>query len=719
MLKQMDKRERVIKFFNFRSLFFVFVIGALCIYFSFHLSSSLYNLIFFVVPLGFLVYVATRKQYALLMFSAIFFLSTSLFTSLYITNYVDKNYSNTPVHITAKIVKITDVNDNFYYLTLSNATVIHENNTTAKISGNISVGVNVYDSDEQFDLPLFAQIAFSARLSGVGAKDEFGNPNVLFLKWNIKYETNAVNYTSISFLKDDSSLIEKFQGYNRGLLVGNFGEEKGDLMYCLLYGDRTSSIDGYVEVFSYAGVVHVLSVSGLHVALIVFLLIFFLKRFRLCERTRFLIVLCFLVVFCTLCSFSAPVIRSSIMSLILLVSSMFLHKNDAFNAISFAGILILLFSPLSVFDVGFQLSFASVFGIILTINSIKLIIKNRRTYLILLPIFTSLSAQLMILPIISNSFGVVPTWSIFFNIIILPLFSLMYSILFVTNILAVICPFLWILYTIPSALLDVILFIVSFVRYLPANTFTLPNITLFSTIIFYFIFLVASKYVVVRLFGKIALSVTLVFVLAFSMFLSSLPLIRFQNLLKFYESESSFGTLLCTKQNKYYLIEPKLNYGKQIADELKRLNIFKLSAVILLTNENFQSAQVNKYLGDFSPEIYLQAGNIHDVGLSAFGFVTHKIGADKTIVDETFAIKYFDYNSSPFALSLEFMSRRIVFLVGDTVIDSNLQNFITTNFDYTINCARIIGGDSAQWRGEIVAQNYFFDSQSRLQYLLT
>jgi len=714
----MNEKIKFKKLFNFRPLFFIFIIGVLCIYFSFELTNSLFYLFFFIVPLAFLIFVAVKKRYALLVFSAIFFLSSSLYTYFFLSNYNDNTFSNTTVTITAKIEKITDVNDNFYYLTLSNATVLLEDNTSSALGGNVSVGVNVYDT-EQFALSIHSQIVFSCRLSCIEIKDEFGNLGTFYLKWNIKYETNSVNYTSITFLKDDSNLIEKFQSYNKSLLIENLGETRGNLVYSILYGDKSSTSAEILELFSFAGVIHVLSVSGLHVALIVMLLIFLLNKTHLKEYVKFIITLCFLLCFCTICSFSSSVLRASIMALVVILAGMFHSKSDILNSISLAGILILLFSPTSIFDLGFQMSFASVFGIILIALSAKFAIKSKKIYAFLLPILTTISAELMILPILATYYGFVPTWSILFNLVVLPIFSIMYSLLFVVNFFVLIFPFLSFLYVAPKALLDIILFIISLVGLLPANKILTPEISLVSTMIFYFSFLILSKYFLLNISHKTLLASTLFFIFILTIFLGSIPASSSQNYFKFYEFESSLGTLFATKQSKFYLVEPDLNNSKEIAEELEKMNISTLSGIIMLSNSNFESTKVYRYLWDFSPKIYLPKNSTHEAGLLSLGFETMCNDDQKIVVDDFFAIKYFDFDASPFALCLEIHSEKVVFFIANTTLSQTLKTFISTNFDYTLNCAKLLESEYCfEWTDEIDANSYYFNSTSDQLYLV-
>jgi ComEC/Rec2-related protein len=712
---------------NFRALFFIFLIGVLCIYFSFRLSfSSPLNLLFFIFPLGFLALLGFKKKFVLLVFSVIFFTAGSLGTFFYFKNYNDTSFSNTPVTLTGKIEKVTAVSNNFYYLTLSNISVVREDETFSTLNGCVSTGVYATD-EEQTELALNSQIVFATTLSGVSATDEDGTLNNFYLKWNIRYQTDTLSFVDVTNLGDASTLIEKLQTYNRTLLVDNFGETKGNLLYSVLYGDKSFTDSEILSLFSYSGVIHILSVSGLHVGLLVFLLMLFLNKTSLKDYLKFIIVALFLFSFCLLTNFSSSTIRASIMSLVVILSMLFERKNDYLNSISFAGILILLFHPTSLFDVGFQMSFASVFGIILVANSARVFIKSEKLFKILSPILTTLGAELMLFPIIANVYGVVPVWSVLFNLVVLPVFSVMYSILFIVNILVVAMPFLSFLYFLPNALLDVVLFIVSAVSYLPANIVSVPAVSIFATAIYYATFFVISKYVVISAGQKVTLAVAMLLVFCTIVVFGALPATSSQNIFTFYESESCLGTLFATDQNKFYLVEPDLYDSYSISKQLEKLNISKLSGIIMLTNSSFESAEVYEYLADFSPAFYLPSNSTHNASLSAFGFSTTRDGntAEKIVVDDYFCIEYsyYNYNSvsyTPLGLTIEIQTQKIVFLNAKLTLNENLQNSIQTNFDYCVNCVRMIDReDSADWRQAFCAEQYYFDSSTAKSFVVS
>lgn len=137
----------------------------------------------------------------------------------------------------------------------------------------------------------------------------------------------------------------------------------GGLMYALLTGDR-NAVDSSVQwVFSRAGIAHLLSVSGLHVGFVAAVLAFALKRLRMRTWAECLIVCVPLLFYAYVCGFAPSVVRALIMLVCSYLSRILLSRYDMLSSVSWAALLTLTICPFYLFDIGFQLSFMSVFGI--------------------------------------------------------------------------------------------------------------------------------------------------------------------------------------------------------------------------------------------------------------------------------------------------------------------------------------------------------------------
>ena len=140
--------------------------------------------------------------------------------------------------------------------------------------------------------------------------------------------------------------------------------EGSELIRALLWGDRSGLGDETEQDFKDAGITHVLSVSGLHVSILAGAFLFLLNVLSMPPKWRFIVVVAALAIYCRLLDFAAPVLRSAIMSTVLMAGSLYKERSDPLTSLSIAFILILALRPLDLFHAGFQLSFLAVLSIL-------------------------------------------------------------------------------------------------------------------------------------------------------------------------------------------------------------------------------------------------------------------------------------------------------------------------------------------------------------------
>ncbi len=135
------------------------------------------------------------------------------------------------------------------------------------------------------------------------------------------------------------------------------GEAKG-----MILGDVSEIDNEMMDAFRDTGIAHLLSVSGLHVAL---LAVAFSLLFRRNAWVRFFAVALFCALYAAITAFSPPVVRSCIMLLVGLLAFPLRRRLDAISSLAASFILILLYNPYSLWNAGFQLSFVAVLSMIL------------------------------------------------------------------------------------------------------------------------------------------------------------------------------------------------------------------------------------------------------------------------------------------------------------------------------------------------------------------
>lgn len=219
-------------------------------------------------------------------------------------------------------------------------------------------------------------------------------------------------YRSLFGIKDDfqsavrRSLPEPYAAYINGILVGT----------------RQNIPDDLAEAFNKTGTTHILAISGYNIAIIAQALlaamVFFIRR-----RKAFWISVAIIILFTILTGASASVVRASVMGLLLLFANGYGRLYDPRNSILLAAALMVFIHPLSLrFDVGFQLSFLAVLGLVylypLLESKFSRLPEWKGVKEILL---MSIAAQVMVAPLLAYVFHTFSLVSLPANILILPL----------------------------------------------------------------------------------------------------------------------------------------------------------------------------------------------------------------------------------------------------------------------------------------------------------
>ncbi len=228
-------------------------------------------------------------------------------------------------------------------------------------------------------------------------------PNVL-LRWAYTLRSKAI------FVIDKNIPIERENGILKALLIG-----------------VKDHLDNEIKLaYSSAGAMHVLAVSGLHVGIIYMVigLIFgFLKHIGNWGNFLFAIISLILIWFYALVTGLSPsVLRASTMFSLILVSEAVNRDANIYNSLGLAAFILLLFNPYLIYSVGFQLSFAAVFGIVYLQPKLYHLIHPK--YILFDKIWSitsvSLAAQLATSPLSVYYFHQFPTYFLISNIIVIP-----------------------------------------------------------------------------------------------------------------------------------------------------------------------------------------------------------------------------------------------------------------------------------------------------------
>lgn len=205
----------------------------------------------------------------------------------------------------------------------------------------------------------------------------------------------------------------------------HFKRDELAVINALLLGQRQDVSKQLLTDYSRAGAIHILAVSGLHVGIILMLLLKLftpLEHFKHGKTIKTIIIILVLWMFAFVAGLSASVVRAVTMFSFLAIGQQFGSKRTILFSLFSSLFLLLIFNPFFLFDVGFQLSYLAVLGII-TIQYKLYKIITFRNFLgdkIWQLTTVSMAAQIGVLPLSLYYFHQFPGLFFLSNIVIIP-----------------------------------------------------------------------------------------------------------------------------------------------------------------------------------------------------------------------------------------------------------------------------------------------------------
>lgn len=200
----------------------------------------------------------------------------------------------------------------------------------------------------------------------------------------------------------------------------------------LILGYRADLSKETLAAYSNTGTIHALSVSGMHVGIIYVVLTWllsFLDRWKVAKLLRTLLIIGLIWFYALVTGFSPSVLRSAIMLTCFILAKTWSRRSNSYNIMAFSAFVLLIDQPLLLFDVGFQLSYIAVFGLIYLQPLIYKQLYFKFNWADKLWQFTALSlaAQLATFPLSIYYFHQFPVHFLWSNLfILLPVTLMMY-----------------------------------------------------------------------------------------------------------------------------------------------------------------------------------------------------------------------------------------------------------------------------------------------------
>lgn len=240
-------------------------------------------------------------------------------------------------------------------------------------------------------------------------------------------DEEAVTSTGVVRLSVFEKMKTAVRAYVLSVLQKNIrGADEKAIAEALIIGYRNNLDKDLVQAYSNTGVVHIIAISGLHLGIIFGMMQFFFRPFKKRIFRRLIapaVTLSVIWMFAFVAGGAPSVLRAAVMFSIFTVAGLFSRRGNIFNTLACSAFLLLAFDPFALWDVGFQLSYAAVFSIVLLQRPIynAILFTNPLIDAIWKLSSVTLAAQVFTTPIVMYHFHQIPTLFLIANLVAVPL----------------------------------------------------------------------------------------------------------------------------------------------------------------------------------------------------------------------------------------------------------------------------------------------------------
>ena len=251
------------------------------------------------------------------------------------------------------------------------------------------------------------------------------NERQYLLSKSIGYQAKAgdAKIRVTGHIKGPNTMFYRVRRYMEGQIERHFSEETRGIAKGLILGDKSGISESDYDAYKIGGTASILAVSGLHFGIISLFFFWLMRLIGIGRKPANLITGIIMLFYAGVVGFSVSAVRALIMGWVVIIAGLLGRKKDYFSYLCTAYVISLVIRPISLFSVGFLLSFGAVYAILLLS---PMIIKKIK----FLPpavsgtIAASVSAWLGTAPIMINFFNYVSLIGLLANLIIIPIAGL-------------------------------------------------------------------------------------------------------------------------------------------------------------------------------------------------------------------------------------------------------------------------------------------------------
>ena len=257
-------------------------------------------------------------------------------------------------------------------------------------------------------------------------------------------------------------------------------------IFAMLFGGYQGIRPELLEAFTVTGIVHILSVSGSHITLMAGTANIVGRFLHMSPRATAALATGVILFYSLLAGAIPPVIRSALMGILTLLALTASRERDAQHILGLVALGLLLYSPLWLFDISFQLSFGATAGLLYLAPPLREILRNKLPVFVADSLAVTIGAQLSVLPIIAWYFNVLSLSSLLANLVIAPIVEWIIVAGLLAGLLASLIPMAGkVVFLLASVVLGLVYELSRWVAALPGSQIYMPTFSWWGGMLYY------------------------------------------------------------------------------------------------------------------------------------------------------------------------------------------------------------------------------------------
>lgn len=342
---------------------------------------------------------------------------------------------------------------------------------------------------------IYGQVGDGIQLTGsIREFHDYGNPGRMNTVMSNKAKgicgrAMISKYSLVIEPKQENSLArlaEQVRNKYEAYMAQAMPKQDAAEIFAMLFGGYQGIRPELLEAFTVTGIVHILSVSGSHITLMAGTANIVGRFLHMSPRATAALATGVILFYSILAGAIPPVIRSALMGILTLLALTAGRERDAQHILGLVALGLLLYSPLWLFDISFQLSFGATAGLLYLAPPLREILRNKLPVFVADSLAVTIGAQLSVLPIIAWYFNVLSLSSLFANLVIAPIVEWIIVAGLLAGLLASLIPMAGkVVFLLASVVLGLVYELSRWVAALPGSQIYMPTFSWWGGILYY------------------------------------------------------------------------------------------------------------------------------------------------------------------------------------------------------------------------------------------